>query len=179
MGSPYAHDLGDWQQSNVVFINRNLAAHRLFVESLRGLTLPQQNELSSSEERSRTSATIPWYLENAAANVSRMFSTPLQLQAAAFKRPTRCCWGQILPAALVASECPGRLLRPPRRSGSSRWPPSASTLSSRHTESADADCARDFLVRSDDDREPRATCKVEDSGRRLMVPMTEGDLRCS
>ena len=43
MTSPYEGDLGDWHQAHLVFSDPALRPHREFFDSLRGLTLAEQN----------------------------------------------------------------------------------------------------------------------------------------
>jgi 4-amino-4-deoxy-L-arabinose transferase-like glycosyltransferase len=77
MASPFPGDLGDWQQANDVFTDPALAPHRPFFESLRGLTLAEQNA-RIQHEAVRTIVHHPAnYAWNVVANVSRMlFNEP-------------------------------------------------------------------------------------------------------
>ena len=77
MSSPYAGDLGDWQQANAVSTDPSLAAHRPFFESLRGLDLPKQNAKLERQALENVVHHPMQYAENVGANVSRMlFDTP-------------------------------------------------------------------------------------------------------
>src|SRR5260221_12219903 len=73
MSSPYAHEYGDWQQANAVFTDPNLAAHSPFFEGLRGLTLSHQNVKLERKAFENIRHHPRKYLENIAANVSRLF----------------------------------------------------------------------------------------------------------
>jgi protoporphyrinogen oxidase len=118
MSSPYPGDLGDWQQAHLVFSDPNLAAHRPFFEGLRGLTLAEQN----AELERRALVNIRdhpvKYLENVAANVSRMlFDTPYsysrqRLSALYFALPNALLMGAMVLAALVAVRAHGSLPAP-------------------------------------------------------------------
>ncbi|MGH3109696.1 MAG: glycosyltransferase family 39 protein [Gaiellaceae bacterium] len=118
MSSPHPGDLGDWQQANRVFTDPDLAAHRPFFETLRGLTLPEQN----AELERRALANIRdhpvEYLENAAANVSRLFfDAPYsysrqRLSALYFAVPNALLLGAALVAAFVAVRVRGSLPAP-------------------------------------------------------------------
>lgn len=108
MSSPYERDLGDWQQANAVFSDPNLAAHRPFFESLRGLTLSQQNARLERRALENIAQHPGKYLENVAANVSRMlfdapysFSRP-RLSALYFALPNALLLAAALLAAVVA-----------------------------------------------------------------------------
>lgn len=72
MSSPFAHDLGDWQQANAVFTDPDLAPHRPFFETLRGLTLREQNARLERQALENIAQHPLAYAENVAANVSRM-----------------------------------------------------------------------------------------------------------
>jgi 4-amino-4-deoxy-L-arabinose transferase-like glycosyltransferase len=77
MTSPYAGDLGDWQKGDEVFTNPALALHRPFFESLRGLTLADQNARIEHQALHNVAHHPGKYVENVAANVSRMlFNSP-------------------------------------------------------------------------------------------------------
>jgi 4-amino-4-deoxy-L-arabinose transferase-like glycosyltransferase len=108
MSSPYAGDLGDWQQADAVFANPDLAAHRSFFESLRGLPLAEQNaELERQALRNIRDHPLK-YVENVAANVSRMFFdapysySPQRLGALYFALPNALLLGAVLLSAVVA-----------------------------------------------------------------------------
>jgi 4-amino-4-deoxy-L-arabinose transferase-like glycosyltransferase len=108
MSSPYAGDLGDWQKAEDVFTNPNLAPHRRFFAELEGLALPEQN----AELERRALANIRdrplKYLENVAANVSRMFfDTPYsysrqRLTALYFAVPNSILLAATLISAFIA-----------------------------------------------------------------------------
>jgi 4-amino-4-deoxy-L-arabinose transferase-like glycosyltransferase len=77
MTSPYPGDLGDWQQGNDVFTDPALAPHRPFFESLRGLTLADQNARIEHRALHDIAHHPGKYAENVGANVSRMlFNSP-------------------------------------------------------------------------------------------------------
>jgi 4-amino-4-deoxy-L-arabinose transferase-like glycosyltransferase len=77
MASPYEGDLGDWHQAHLVFTDPALRPHRAFFESLRGLTLAEQNAEIEREARRNIVDHPDEYVENVAANVSRMlFNAP-------------------------------------------------------------------------------------------------------
>jgi 4-amino-4-deoxy-L-arabinose transferase-like glycosyltransferase len=77
MTSPHAGDLGDWQKADAVFTNPALAPHRPFFESLRGLTLAEQNARIEHRALSNIVDHPEKYAQNVAANVSRMlFNSP-------------------------------------------------------------------------------------------------------
>jgi len=77
MASPYDGDVGDWRQADDVFTDPELAPHRTFFESLRGLSLAEQN---AKIEREAIRNIVDHPLEygmNVVANVSRMlFNAP-------------------------------------------------------------------------------------------------------
>jgi 4-amino-4-deoxy-L-arabinose transferase-like glycosyltransferase len=73
MTSPNAGDLGDWQKADEVFTNPALAPHRPFFESLRGLTLAEQNAKIEHRALRNIVHHPEKYAQNVAANVSRMF----------------------------------------------------------------------------------------------------------
>jgi 4-amino-4-deoxy-L-arabinose transferase-like glycosyltransferase len=73
MSSPYPGDVGDWQQANDVFTDPALAPHRPFFESLRGLSLPEQNERLARQALENIGDHPLRYLRNVGANISRMF----------------------------------------------------------------------------------------------------------
>jgi 4-amino-4-deoxy-L-arabinose transferase-like glycosyltransferase len=108
MSSPYPNELGDWQQADRVFTDGNLAAHRPFFESLRGLTLPEQNAKLERRALANIRDHPLKYVENAAANVSRMFfDAPYsysrqRLSALYFAVPNALLLGAVLIAAFVA-----------------------------------------------------------------------------
>jgi hypothetical protein len=77
MASPHEGDLGDWHPANEVFTDPELAAHRPFFETLRGLTLAGQNSEIEREALQNIVDHPVEYAENLVANVSRMlFNTP-------------------------------------------------------------------------------------------------------
>jgi 4-amino-4-deoxy-L-arabinose transferase-like glycosyltransferase len=77
MASPYRGDLGDWHQAHLVFTDPALRPHRAFFESLRGLTLAEQNAEIEREARRNILDHPDKYAENVVANVSRMlFNAP-------------------------------------------------------------------------------------------------------
>ena len=108
MSSPYANDLGDWRQANAVFTDGSLAPHRPFFEGLRGLTLPEQNVELERRALEHIRDHPGKYVENVAANVSRMFfdapysSTRQRLSALYFALPNAFLLGAVLLAAVVA-----------------------------------------------------------------------------
>ena len=72
MASPHAGDTGDWRQANDVFTDPELASHRPFFASLRGLSLADQNR-EIEREALRNIADHPFsYVGNIGANVSRL-----------------------------------------------------------------------------------------------------------
>jgi 4-amino-4-deoxy-L-arabinose transferase-like glycosyltransferase len=73
MASPHDGDLGDWHQAHLVFTDPVLAPHRDFFESLRGLTLAEQNAEIEREALRNIVDNPVSYAENVVANVSRMF----------------------------------------------------------------------------------------------------------
>ncbi len=73
MASPYAGDHGDWQQASAVFSDENLANHRPLFESIRGLPLSEQNRELERAAVENIAAHPLEYLENVAANISRMW----------------------------------------------------------------------------------------------------------
>lgn len=73
MASPHAGDLGDWHQAHLVFTDSALAPHRDFFESLRGLTLAEQNAEIEREALRNIAESPGSYAENVVANLSRMF----------------------------------------------------------------------------------------------------------
>jgi hypothetical protein len=115
MSSPYPGDLGDWQQAHLVFSDPNLAPHRPFFEGLRGLTLPEQNARLERRALANIREHPLKYLENVAANVSRMFFdapysyTRQRLSAVYFALPNALLLGAALLAALVAVRARGSL----------------------------------------------------------------------
>jgi 4-amino-4-deoxy-L-arabinose transferase-like glycosyltransferase len=77
MTSPYEGDLGDWHQAHLVFSDPALRPHREFFDSLRGLTLAEQNAEIEREALRNIAGHPAAYAENVVANVSRMlFNTP-------------------------------------------------------------------------------------------------------
>ena len=77
MTSPYEGDLGDWHQAHLVFSDPALRPHREFFDSLRGLTLAEQNAEIEREALRNIADHPAAYAENVVANVSRMlFNTP-------------------------------------------------------------------------------------------------------
>jgi hypothetical protein len=118
MSSPYEHDLGDWQRAEAVFTDPNLAPHRPFFARLRGLSLPEQNAELERRAIENVREHPAKYLENLAANVSRMFfDTPYsyssqRLTAAYFVVPNALLLGAVLLAAVVAVRVRGSLPPP-------------------------------------------------------------------
>lgn len=108
MSSPYAGDLGDWQRGDWVFSDPNLAQHRPFFETLRGLTLPEQNAKLERRALANIRDHPLKYLENVAANLSRMFFnapysyTDQRLSALFFALANSVLLGTILFAGFVA-----------------------------------------------------------------------------
>jgi hypothetical protein len=108
MSSPFAGDLGDWQQADVVFADPDLAPHRAFFETLRGLDLPEQNARLERRALANISDHPLKYAENMAANVSRMLfdapysRTPQRLTALFFALPNALLLAAGLVALLVA-----------------------------------------------------------------------------
>lgn len=72
MSSPHDGDLGDWQQAHLVFTDPALRPHRAFFDSLRGLTLAEQNAEIEREAIGNIFDHPVKYAENVVANVSRM-----------------------------------------------------------------------------------------------------------
>lgn len=118
LSSPYPGDLGDWQQADDVLTDRNLAAHRPFFESLRGLDLPEQNARLERRALANIRDHPYEYLQNVAANVSRMFfDTPYshtrqRLTALYFALPNALLLAAVLVAAIVAVRVRGALPPP-------------------------------------------------------------------
>ena len=108
MSSPYAHDLGDWQRGDWAFTDPNLAQHRPFFETLRGLTLAEQNAKLERRALANIRDHPMKYSENVAANLSRMFfNAPYsysaqRLSALYFALPNAVLLGTILFASFVA-----------------------------------------------------------------------------
>lgn len=108
MSSPHEHDLGDWQKAEAVFTDPNLAPHRPFFAGLRGLTLPEQNAELERKALENVREHPAKYLENLAANVSRMFFdapysySSQRLTAAYFAIPNALLLGAVLFAVVVA-----------------------------------------------------------------------------
>lgn len=77
MTSPYEGDLGDWQRADWAISDPDLAPHRSFFESLRGLTIAEANaRLERQAFRNILNHPVK-YTENITANVSRMlFNSP-------------------------------------------------------------------------------------------------------
>lgn len=72
MSSPHPKDTGDWRQADRVFTDPELAPHRPFFSSLRGLSLAEQN-VEIEQEALTNIAHHPWsYLGNVAANATRL-----------------------------------------------------------------------------------------------------------
>lgn len=77
MASPYERDVGDWHQAHLVFSDPALEPHRAFFESLRGLTLAEQNAEIEREALRNIADHPAKYAENVLANAARMlFNTP-------------------------------------------------------------------------------------------------------
>jgi len=77
MSSPYPEDTGDWRQADAVFTDPDLAPHRPFFSSLRGLTLAEQNTEIESEALRNIAHHPRSYMGNVTANGSRMlFNAP-------------------------------------------------------------------------------------------------------
>jgi 4-amino-4-deoxy-L-arabinose transferase-like glycosyltransferase len=118
MSSPYERDLGDWQRGDWAFSDPNLAQHRPFFETLRGLTLAEQNAKLERRAVANIRDHPRKYLENVAANLSRMFfNTPYsysaqRLSALYFALPNAVLLGAILFAGFVALRV-RRALPPP------------------------------------------------------------------
>ncbi|MBA3380874.1 MAG: hypothetical protein H0T97_03260 [Actinobacteria bacterium] len=118
MSSPYPHDLGDWQQASAVFTDPNLAPHRPFFESIRGLPLAQQNARLERKALANIQHRPLKYFENVAANVSRMFfDAPYSYSrqrpsALYFALPNALLLGAIMVAAFVAVRARGSLPAP-------------------------------------------------------------------
>jgi len=72
MTSPYEGDRGDWHQANLVFTDPDLQPHRAFFESLRGLTLAEQNAEIEREALRNIADHPARYAANVLANLSRM-----------------------------------------------------------------------------------------------------------
>lgn len=72
MTSPYEGDRGDWNQAHLVFTDPDLRPHRAFFNSLRGLTLAEQNAEIEREAIHNIVEHPARYAENVAANISRM-----------------------------------------------------------------------------------------------------------
>jgi len=72
MASPYPGDTGDWRQADDVFTDPRLASHRPFFESLRGLTLAEQNAEIEREALRNIREHPAAYAGNVGANLSRM-----------------------------------------------------------------------------------------------------------
>jgi hypothetical protein len=119
MSSPYSGDLGDWQQANDVFTMPELAPHRPFFRTLRGLPLPRQNKELEHQALRNIRDHPGKYLKNVVANVSRMlFDTPYsyteqRLGAAYFALPNGLLLGILAVAIVVALRArPARLPAP-------------------------------------------------------------------
>lgn len=108
MSSPFVGDLGDWQQADVVFTDPDLAPHRAFFKTLRGLDLPEQNARLERRALANIGDHPLKYAENMTANVSRMLfdapysRTPQRLTAFFFALPNALLLGAVLVALLVA-----------------------------------------------------------------------------
>ncbi len=115
MSSPYEHDLGDWQKAEAVFTDPDLAPHRPFFAQLRGLSLPEQNAELERRALENMSEHPAKYLENVAANVSRLFFdapysySSQRLTAAYFALPNALLLGAVLLALIVAARVPASL----------------------------------------------------------------------
>jgi hypothetical protein len=72
MSSPYDGDSGDWRQANDVFTDPELAPHRSFFASLRGLPLAEQNAEIEREAIGNIVDDPLAYAGNVAANGSRL-----------------------------------------------------------------------------------------------------------
>jgi hypothetical protein len=72
MSSPYDGDSGDWRQANDVFTDPELAPHRSFFASLRGLSLAEQNAEIEREAIGNIVDHPLAYAGNVAANGSRL-----------------------------------------------------------------------------------------------------------
>ena len=138
MTSPYEGDLGDWHQAHLVFSDPGLRPHREFFDSLRGLTLAEQNA-EIEREALRNIADHPGaYAENVVANVSRMlFNSPYsrtlqQTNDVFYALPNAILLGAALLSALVL--LPRRRTLPAERASLRSWrrPRSGSTRSSAY-----------------------------------------------
>ena len=108
MSTPYPHEYGDWQQANAVFSDPNLSRHKPFFTTLEGHTLSQQNATLEHQAVDNIRHHPAKYLENVAANVSRMLFdtpysyTPQRLGALYFALPNALLFGVFVLAAVVA-----------------------------------------------------------------------------
>lgn len=77
MSSPYPGEYGDWHSVDEVFSNPGLAEHRAFFEGLSGLNQVDFDDEVRAEAVRQIRRHPQEYVENIAANVSRLwFSTP-------------------------------------------------------------------------------------------------------
>jgi hypothetical protein len=77
MSSPYPEEYGDWHSEDEVFTNPGLADHRAFFKRLSGLNQVEFDEKVREEAIRQIRRDPQEYVENVAANVSRLwFSTP-------------------------------------------------------------------------------------------------------
>lgn len=118
MSSPYAGDLGDWQKAEAVLSDPDLAPHRSFFASLEGRSLPDQNARLERRALENIRDHPLKYVENLAANVSRMFfDTPYsyssqRLTAMYFAIPNALLLGVLVFAVVVAVRVRGSLPPP-------------------------------------------------------------------
>jgi 4-amino-4-deoxy-L-arabinose transferase-like glycosyltransferase len=118
MSSPVKGDLGDWQKAEAVFTDPNLAQHRSFFATLEGRTLSEQNARLERRALENIRDHPLKYLENMAANVSRLFfDTPYsyssqRLTAVYFAVPNALLLGVLLLAVVVAVRVRGSLPPP-------------------------------------------------------------------
>jgi hypothetical protein len=112
MASPYPGDLGDWHQADEVFTNPNLAPHRPFFATLRGLDLPAQNARIERQALDLIASHPGRYAENVAANVSRMwFDAPYSFERQRLAALYFALPGAILLGALALAAVAGVRLR--------------------------------------------------------------------
>lgn len=82
MASPYPGEHGDWHQANAVFTDERLAPHRPLFAELEGLDLAEQNARLERAAFELIRDNPLAYLENVAANVSRLlFDAPYSFEA--------------------------------------------------------------------------------------------------
>jgi 4-amino-4-deoxy-L-arabinose transferase-like glycosyltransferase len=104
MASPEPGDLGDWHSADEVARNQNLAAHRPFFDSLRGLDQIEADERLRSKALELIREDPANYVEHVAANASRMwFSMPFSYTPQTLGTLFYVLPNALLLAALLAS----------------------------------------------------------------------------